>query len=810
MLIKTLEAKNVKGRCFTDQLKPISIFLGSNGAGKSSRMDSIRLALVGYVPELLARNDSIFKLSSGDLMEVDVAFDVGRIRMRWKRNGDTISKQRSVSDNFPALPEVLFDPKVYFALSPEKRIQFAFDAMKIDSGSFDTAKLMAKIKLIKCPGYESSYQIALDDAVLSLTNSLAIRATEKTPIQEWLTTQLAKIGEQMKLARAGVDRLAKTAAGMTELEAKSADVKLSMSKLDKEYDELTAQSAQALTQLTKANELALSNELNATRLTGLKTKLDQLGDLALRTTSLKQVIAELRIEIDAFKSTSSERAAKAVEARQHAGGKQSIAIECEKALNEANAALFTEEKNAVKRKECMEALEKTGDQGGMILALTSRIRKRSDEVNSYVTQTPILQDQHREMVNVGVLAKERLKNYQQKIDAWQAQIEGYEKMTACPVCKHEGDNWQLKASEAIQVLIDEERYNASALEQQIKDDAREAQARWDKVAESMKEDKRILDLNATIQPFRDELREAEHKQAMRKSEEGMLKLLGKPVDMQPAVDKAKAALDKAKAELLEANEVLRKATEEYETDLNRDSGHLERVNKLSSFTSQLASIQNDNLEVERLEAAIAATTKTDPKAIVHQINVAQERVDSIKALQEVNRTAAKQCAAQLQTAAIRDASMEERNMAEAETAVLKQVIQELQSFRSAMVDIAFGPLLQKANTIARCILPGELCYKDSDMGMYRGEHWVSHSVFSGTEQAITFASLAVALAVDSPFKLVLMDEMGRLDSVNKTKLMQNMVRLVEDKTIDQFIGIDVDPAPYESLEGNPNVGIFRL
>jgi hypothetical protein len=91
------------------------------------------------------------------------------------------------------------------------------------------------------------------------------------------------------------------------------------------------------------------------------------------------------------------------------------------------------------------------------------------------------------------------------------------------------------------------------------------------------------------------------------------------------------------------------------------------------------------------------------------------------------------------------------------------------------------------------ILKGRLEFRDGEIGYVANGQWVTHDTFSGTEEALAYAGLAVALAQDSPFKLVLVDELGIIDPETRVAILERMGELVADGTINQFIGADAAP-----------------
>ena len=75
----------------------VTYFIGPNGVGKSTVLEAVQLALLGYIPGYGKTNESIMKHASGPVMSVSMEFDNGIIVERtWKRNGSSVSATESV------------------------------------------------------------------------------------------------------------------------------------------------------------------------------------------------------------------------------------------------------------------------------------------------------------------------------------------------------------------------------------------------------------------------------------------------------------------------------------------------------------------------------------------------------------------------------------------------------------------------------------------------------------------------------------------------------------------------------------------
>lgn len=119
----------------------------------------------------------------------------------------------------------------------------------------------------------------------------------------------------------------------------------------------------------------------------------------------------------------------------------------------------------------------------------------------------------------------------------------------------------------------------------------------------------------------------------------------------------------------------------------------------------------------------------------------------------------------------------------------QEFVNRMQLFAEGMVSDCFNKLLSISGRMTNGILRADLQFKDNELGMHVDGSWVNYKTFSGTEELIAFAGLSVALCQSSPIKLVLMDELGRLDQKSLTKLLGRILELIEWKVIDQFVGV---------------------
>lgn len=141
-----------------------------------------------------------------------------------------------------------------------------------------------------------------------------------------------------------------------------------------------------------------------------------------------------------------------------------------------------------------------------------------------------------------------------------------------------------------------------------------------------------------------------------------------------------------------------------------------------------------------------------------------------------------------------------KRLAQAETDRDEQRIKEtaakegakiLRAIQAEAVAASFSPLLEIANGFFGEVLKSPLAYHDGEIGSWREGLWVGHRTFSGTEKALAYAAIQIALASKSPVRFMILDELGRLDDVNVLKVTMKILQAVKANRLDGFVGIDV-------------------
>ena len=168
---------------------------------------------------------------------------------------------------------------------------------------------------------------------------------------------------------------------------------------------------------------------------------------------------------------------------------------------------------------------------------------------------------------------------------------------------------------------------------------------------------------------------------------------------------------------------------------------------------------------------------------------------------------ARKAVAQRSEAALQAKARKELERLRAGAEVWKQSCTMFACLQSEIVAKVAGPLVAAANRLLTGILRAPLRYdpETCEIG-FEGEGY-SHRSFSGTEKALAYAGLSLALAAEAPFKLVLLDEMGRMDIDTRGVLVDRLLELVEDGFIDQAILAGVAGNGVGQLEGYAEIAV---
>lgn len=155
-MLKELVMKNIKGQSGTQQLTGRDIIIGRNGAGKTTRMQTLGLATLGYVPGKGKTVADTFELASDDTMEVGLVTDDFELRRVFQKttkmdkdgNSDTkisqaihvspsggartnAQREQRIRDELGDFP-VMLDFQAFLSMTDNKKRDFIYSLSESD------------------------------------------------------------------------------------------------------------------------------------------------------------------------------------------------------------------------------------------------------------------------------------------------------------------------------------------------------------------------------------------------------------------------------------------------------------------------------------------------------------------------------------------------------------------------------------------------------------------------------------------------------------------------------------------------------
>jgi hypothetical protein len=233
------------------------------------------------------------------------------------------------------------------------------------------------------------------------------------------------------------------------------------------------------------------------------------------------------------------------------------------------------------------------------------------------------------------------------------------------------------------------------------------------------------------------------------------------------------------AKALAARVTKEKAARELRAKAERDLAA--EKGALSTIERNLGILEERQKQLDALPDAAVNADELDKAA--QKIAEKQDEVNACDAQRRaiLGRGAELQRLAQAETA---------RDEATSEEAVAKVAEEIVAARREAMVAAAFRPLLETANAFFPDILRNALAFHKGEIGWWDAGLWVAHKTFSGTEKALAYAAIQAALASRAPLRIMLIDELGRLDEANSIKFAHDVGMAIARGDLAQFVGVD--------------------
>jgi|GEM_PF-3468919 len=345
----------------------------------------------------------------------------------------------------------------------------------------------------------------------------------------------------------------------------------------------------------------------------------------------------------------------------------------------------------------------------------------------------------------------------------------------CPTCATPGETWKVDLLAAYDKNL-EELY-ARDKESQNRKIESDKQVQRDMETELDGIDEQIVECSEELESKLKEGREA------RKAKEGAAAIV--------------SACNAKREEACNAQNALNKLNYE------RQTFTIQRQEIVEKSAARLASIENLRKE---LDASDAVDYEAEIDKSRDCEDAAREKLaEADKELQQETANMAK--ALEMQKSIVR------RRIAEAELEILKGSSKVLLELQKETIEKSFEPLLETARKFTDGILKAPLAFHDGDLGYWDKSTFVTHRTFSGTEEALAYAGLMIALASASgaPLKVIVLDEMGKFDPhVTRPAVVNRMLDLTFDGVIDHAFLIDNDAEFYDEWRDSLDVLVYEV
>ncbi len=247
-----------------------------------------------------------------------------------------------------------------------------------------------------------------------------------------------------------------------------------------------------------------------------------------------------------------------------------------------------------------------------------------------------------------------------------------------------------------------------------------------------------------------------------------------------------------------------------------------KANAEKAKSREVAAIERERMARQKEEVLltneIAEAEPKAKKARDHNLKVAQRKIDESEEVMagirqemaDAEKEQRRYLSEQQDRKRLKEAR-EELDKAELDEKHLNGAKKYLLEVKAKMVEEMFKPILTAARYFTAGIFEQPLQFSGGELGMVRGKPGVfySHRTFSGTEQAIAFAALQAALAATAPVKLVVMDELDKIDDANTETLMRNIGTAIRDGVISQFIGVSTSRWPTPKLSSGESFKVIE-
>lgn len=764
MNITHISGSNIKGKTFAHDLtKPITIFTGLNGRGKSARLDAIQLALFGAHPALSKTNEGVMQLCSGSIMTAEVRLSDGsRASNYWNqtKSGTSCKGEGSIS---PKITPLCLNPSEYFDLSDRERTKLVFKLCK--SSSNFRNEVVAQAKGIKLEDHDA----ATEEIVQTVCGKVSAHEPQMgDSTTEWLENLAEMVKKQVSTTMAAAKRMSATLSGLTELRAlvsqpvngaaerELASVNAQVAEIDLKIRELETEHQEIRKKLARKVELegALASKTNRS----LADAQQSVKELEEATASYQSKLPDLRAKLSVAES-------ELAVLKRELARTESLIEQAKK------SAALVEEAKAVLDPKGLPEIELNTLKSGLA---NHAANERSPEPALIEAQNAVDNNLRSQS-----FFQQSAKAREDRIQRIKADLSKYDGVPECEHC-----HWKAQ------------------LTKDLNDDLASETAKRD---EAMKQAEYYADFaeanNALLKRAQDEMRlytsalKQFDEMRRRVSElEANKKWAQQQIDSHPSVppagdvDAIRQKLISDQMNIAELKQAIAGATLE-------DASHKKQLAALASARKLVEEIQAEEMLQQRLLGELESLSGiADPS--LDTLNDLRSRRATLSSRIAPLSLEVRQSMAARGEAATKLIAAEEALKVSREEKVWREVKKIVDEVQAKAVHESVGPIIDAANVICDGILPSPLVMHEGVIGRFAERKFVTTKTFNKSDQQIAFAAICVALAGASgcPLKLLLMDDLDNIEDDRLELLMEKVQSAINCGVVTQMIGCSVRDA----------------
>ena len=313
----------IKGQNTVQELTGKDIIIGSNGIGKTTRLQALGIALLGYVPGKGKKSEDTFKLSNSDSMAVGLNTDDFSFTREFKKkvtkNKDGSTKE-SISQSLNVSPSkgeskitekearilaelgnlpVMLDFNEFLSLSDGKRREFIYNLAGFNSEEWTKDKvrvyledrlLTAELEINNQEQYELMKAI-LEESLKEYPEKYDITAGLQSMI-DWTKVKLSYWNDEKKRAQAAVQKIG-------ELKNKLNDTDRNLKANKEELEKLQQELVKVEKQISEDTQKKKNIDNRLAKIEELKKSMkdEDLKECSINAIETENKIKELKAKI---------------------------------------------------------------------------------------------------------------------------------------------------------------------------------------------------------------------------------------------------------------------------------------------------------------------------------------------------------------------------------------------------------------------------------------------------------------------------------------------------------------------------------